>query len=104
MVLATHAWLGDSDGAVLTFPCPALANMSITDEVGLDEWVWVHADGTVTALDPEGSLEIECNLEPAACNTSCLVPRCGDGNLDVGEACDDGNEIDDETCAGDCTE
>ena len=30
-------------------------------------------------------------------------PICGDGILDVGEACDDGNDIDDDGCANDCT-
>jgi cysteine-rich repeat protein len=30
-------------------------------------------------------------------------PICGDGMVDVGEQCDDGNDIDDDECANDCT-
>jgi cysteine-rich repeat protein len=30
-------------------------------------------------------------------------PSCGDGNVDEGEQCDDGNDVDDDTCANDCT-
>jgi cysteine-rich repeat protein len=33
----------------------------------------------------------------------CVVARCGDGVLDIGEACDDGNEIDDDDCTNNCT-
>jgi len=29
-------------------------------------------------------------------------PRCGDGNVDAGEACDDGNEIDSDGCSSKC--
>ena len=32
----------------------------------------------------------------------CLVPACGDGNLDPGEACDDGNYRNDDYCSTAC--
>ena len=32
------------------------------------------------------------------------TPRCGDGNVDPGEQCDDGNDIDTDDCRNDCTE
>ncbi|MBN1770704.1 MAG: DUF4215 domain-containing protein [Deltaproteobacteria bacterium] len=39
---------------------------------------------------------------PNACRTDCARPRCGDGVVDIGEACDDGNSIDDDECRNDC--
>ena len=32
-----------------------------------------------------------------------FVPECGDGILDSGEECDDGNNVDGDGCASDCT-
>lgn len=32
----------------------------------------------------------------------CLPPRCGDSFVSPGEDCDDGNEVDGDTCPGDC--
>jgi cysteine-rich repeat protein len=40
------------------------------------------------------------DVVPDACRTTCLLPRCGDGVADTGEACDDGG--DDDPCDG-CT-
>ena len=34
--------------------------------------------------------------------TSELPPGCGNGQVDPGEACDDGNQVDDDTCRNDC--
>ena len=31
------------------------------------------------------------------------VPVCGDAELDTGEACDDGNDLDTDACLSDCT-
>ncbi|MBK6917292.1 MAG: hypothetical protein IPH07_07825 [Deltaproteobacteria bacterium] len=57
------------------------------------------ADGVI---DP--SLGEECddgNLNsnmPDACRVTCVLPTCGDGVKDVGEPCDDGNEMWGDTC------
>jgi MYXO-CTERM domain-containing protein len=40
---------------------------------------------------------------PDACRTDCQVAVCGDGVVDTGEACDDGNSDDDDDCLSDCT-
>lgn len=32
----------------------------------------------------------------------CLVPRCGDGQADPDETCDDGNQVSGDGCAADC--
>lgn len=39
---------------------------------------------------------------PDACRTDCTPPRCGDGVVDAGEACDDGNDVDDDGCSTVC--
>jgi cysteine-rich repeat protein len=32
------------------------------------------------------------------------IPRCGDGEIDYGEECDDGNNTDGDGCAKDCSD
>src|SRR5262245_33426165 len=32
----------------------------------------------------------------------CLLPSCGDGTVDLGEVCDDGNHLDGDGCRFDC--
>ncbi|HEY0137117.1 MAG TPA: fibrinogen-like YCDxxxxGGGW domain-containing protein, partial [Nannocystis sp.] len=39
--------------------------------------------------------------EPETSGTT-HVPACGDGTVDPGEACDDGNQADDDACLGNC--
>ncbi len=39
---------------------------------------------------------------PDACRTSCLLPRCGDGVADAGEACDDGTASPCDGCDAAC--
>src|SRR5690606_40277265 len=36
------------------------------------------------------------------CREDCQAPRCGDGRLDEGERCDDGNDDDHDGCRSDC--
>ncbi|MBL4635069.1 MAG: DUF4215 domain-containing protein [Kofleriaceae bacterium] len=42
------------------------------------------------------------DTEPNACRTSCLAPSCGDGVVDSGETCDDGNTEDGDRCSNSC--
>jgi hypothetical protein len=39
------------------------------------------------------------NTEPDACRLDCQVAACGDGVVDAGEECDDGNSVDSERLA-----
>jgi cysteine-rich repeat protein len=41
------------------------------------------------------------NRRPAG-STTDSGPPCGNGHLDVGEECDDGNDIDDDICGNTC--
>ena len=38
-----------------------------------------------------------------ACENDCTLPVCGNGIKDVGEECDDGNDVDGDGCESDCT-
>ncbi len=40
-------------------------------------------------------------LEPV-CTSECGVPQCGDGQVDLGEECDDGNSFDGDACTASC--
>jgi cysteine-rich repeat protein len=66
-------------------------------------------DGTNTCIedctndDAEG-LE-DCTRERRngrICRTSCVYAGCGDGIRDLKERCDDGNQIDNDSCSQDC--
>lgn len=62
----------------------------------------VCADLCVTRdEDPRfcGDCAVVCGAEEA-CLAGVCVPRCGDGRLDADEQCDDGNDRDDDGCAG----
>ncbi len=54
-------------------------------------------DPGTTGLDNDGNLLYD-GEDPA-----CPLPGCGDGDLDPGEACDDGNNLAGDGCRGDCT-
>ena len=63
----------------------------------------VCGDGT---LDPlcercdDGAANSD--VAPDACRTTCRPARCGDGTVDTGETCDDGNRDDCDGCSHDC--
>jgi len=42
------------------------------------------------------------NAPGASCRTDCTLARCGDGVVDPGEVCDDGNTLPGDGCAPDC--
>ena len=46
---------------------------------------------------PEGSV---CTSDGLGCRQT--TDLCGNGDMDVGEACDDGNQIDEDNCRADC--
>jgi cysteine-rich repeat protein len=42
------------------------------------------------------------DVRPNACRRNCQLPYCGDGIEDSGEACDDGNTADGDSCTSSC--
>lgn len=97
-----------------TLPPPADAQCTISscDQTGFASVCRYDsvADGTSCTLaagDPglcNGGTCTEC-METASQDPDCTIAECGDGTLNVtaGEACDDGNLIDDDGCDSDCT-
>ncbi len=91
----------------------------------LDNSVTTCADGTLCAPDqvcaPTGGCADQAQIDACVdvaegepCNLAgigaglcrdqlCVVAGCGDGIVDVGELCDDGNETPDDACTNDCT-
>jgi cysteine-rich repeat protein len=51
-------------------------------------------------LDLSQPIEILASDTVVGCRDDCTVPRCGDGILDPGEVCDDGNEEAGDGCYG----
>ena len=70
--------------------------------LGYQGLIDVYPDTRAEYKDYEDTLYLvpfpETNIDIA----SCVVPYCGDGNVDPGEECDDGNDIDDDDCSNDC--
>jgi cysteine-rich repeat protein len=62
----------------------------------------VRDDGARVPLVLTEPVTIQAFDESSRCRTTCVVPRCGDGILDGGEICDDGNNTGGDGCAMDC--
>ncbi len=75
------------------------------DESGSTEPVTASSEGTSSAT---GSNETSfgTTTTPATddSTTTVAAPRCGDGNTDADEDCDDANEVDGDGCNNDCLE
>ena len=67
----------------------------------------VCGDGFVRVDIPFGEPGWEgCDApdDPQRCDDACVPLRCGDGELDPEEGCDDGNDADDDACTNACAE
>ncbi|MCB9754134.1 MAG: DUF4215 domain-containing protein [Myxococcales bacterium] len=58
------------------------------------------SDGTTAGTTSGGGSESDGSTEPVATTTAA---SCGDGQLDPGEDCDDGDDVDGDGCEADCT-
>jgi len=95
----------NSDGGVVGgLPFPGNWKITVTPrfETGLSSWSWVRSDGQRVPLVMTEPVTIEAFDAPAGCRATCVVPRCGDGILDGGELCDDGNTRDGDGCSSTC--
>jgi cysteine-rich repeat protein len=91
-------------GAFSGLPLPGAWTIDVDPdfEQGIDTWAYVDADGSLVALEPSTPAHLTAFADPGACRTDCTIPRCGDGLLDGGELCDDGNTVDGDGCPADC--
>jgi cysteine-rich repeat protein len=91
-------------GAIGTFPFPGNYTVTIapTFTGGINNWAWINGDEAQTSLNLTQTVEITAFPTPSACRLDCTFPACGDGILDGGEVCDDGNTTGGDGCAANC--
>lgn len=91
-------------GAISGLPLPGSWSIDITSTflAGIDTLRFVDADGASIALDRDAPVTLTAQAAAAACRPDCTIPTCGDGIVDAGEACDDGNNVGGDGCAADC--
>ena len=109
-VVGAWSFDGNSDGGALSgFALPGSWSVDVvpTFTSGID--AWRYFDGVVPAPSTTEiplALTVTASLTalptPSKCRLDCTVPRCGDGILDGGEVCDDGNTTSGDGCAADC--
>jgi cysteine-rich repeat protein len=92
---ATGLWTftSNSDGGVLSglpFPGDWKITIEPTFMSGISTWTWIESDGSPVNLDLTQPLTIEARSSRSQCRPDCTAPQCGDGILDGGEICDDG--------------
>ena len=119
LTMSTNRWfehgLMTGDATDLLDECTGCGNGTIATDEGCDDSNWQYGDGCNSGcLVEEGSvcgtigltgsasceIDLGCNTTggpPGICQTTCL-----DGNLDAGEACDDGNMVDTDSCSNSC--
>jgi cysteine-rich repeat protein len=97
----------NSDGGVISnFPLPGTWIVTVAPSLFSGITAWEHVNGdpatTKTALQMAQPVILQAFDTPSPCRKSCTVPACGDGILDGGEVCDDGNTTGADGCAADC--
>ena len=93
-------------GAVsgLPFPGDWAVEVNMTFLAGITTWVFIHdAQGSTSIpLDSGQTAIVVARTDSGVCRLDCTVPRCGDGRLDAGETCDDGNTTGGDGCPAGC--
>src|SRR5262249_53776738 len=95
----------NTDGGVISgLPFPGSWSIDIVPDFnqGVTSWSYVEANETFTSLSTSQTLNLTAFDSPSACRTNCTIPACGDGIVDGGEVCDDGNTVGGDGCAADC--
>jgi cysteine-rich repeat protein len=94
--------LNTDGGALSGLPLPGTWTVTVDSQflVGIDTWRFLDPDEI--PLDLTETAVLIASDVPSACRTDCTVPRCGDGILDAGEVCDDGNTVGGDGCSADC--
>ncbi|NUO50328.1 MAG: DUF4215 domain-containing protein [Polyangiaceae bacterium] len=99
----------NTDGGVIgsiQFPGNWKITVESKFERGIDRWQ-VLGDvhdfaGDPIALEEDSPADLIAFDSPSQCRRDCTQPFCGDGRLDGGEVCDDGNKVSNDGCRGDC--
>ncbi|RLB57437.1 MAG: hypothetical protein DRJ42_00420 [Deltaproteobacteria bacterium] len=96
----------NTDGAIVSdVPVPGNYTVTLdpTFRFGMTNFRWVNEGSIFTSLDMSTQVQITFANTPSMCRTDCTVPSCGDGILDGGEVCDDGNNVSGDRCSADCS-
>jgi cysteine-rich repeat protein len=105
---ATGNWSfnNNTDGGMLSgFPFPGDWSVDVDSAFasGISTWQWVDPS-VVSSLTPGATVTITASTTlKSTCRLDCTMPKCGDGILDAGETCDDGNNVDGDGCSADCS-
>ena len=102
-----------TQGATVGTSVTDAAGSYVVGALGLGNWLVTVDPSSLNPGATSSSVNVELTLEnpfvrrqnllvdDPACRE--VVPFCGDGTLDPGEACDDGNNIDGDGCSATCT-
>jgi cysteine-rich repeat protein len=92
-------------GAITNFPFPGSWVVTLTSQFsgGINQWHFIDGGTSQATLQLNTLLILRAFATPSACRTDCTVPLCGDGILDGGEVCDDGNNVGGDGCAANCS-
>lgn len=104
-IIGSFTFQNNTDGGVLSgFPLPGSWEVTVDASFGPVIGAWEFGDaGAFTGLSLSDPLILRAYPSPSACRLDCTVPVCGDGVLDGGEVCDDGNNVGGDGCAADCS-
>ena len=89
-----------------TQDCPCYGNNTCNDGLACDAGTCVVAAMPVCGDGMLAGME-ECdagadNGDTKTCKSDCTLQKCGDGAIGPGEACDDGNQVDNDACSNKC--
>jgi cysteine-rich repeat protein len=106
-IAATGDWSfqNNADGGVLSgLPIPGVwsINLDPTFSAAITSWAYVDGDDSLQGLALDEPVTLKAFNTPSACRLDCSIPACGDGILDGGEVCDDGNTLGGDGCSADC--
>jgi len=104
-VAGNWTFVNNTDGGVITnfsFPGTWTVTINPTFDAGIWVWDFVDFDSSFLPLQQAQQLILRAYGTPSPCRTDCTVPKCGDGIMDGGEVCDDGNNQGGDGCAADC--
>jgi cysteine-rich repeat protein len=91
-------------GAVSGFPYPGAFVIEVASSFvsGIETWQYVDGDGSPITLIKDEPAKLVALETSVPCRLNCTIPRCGDGILDGGEVCDDGNTTAGDACSVNC--
>ncbi len=103
-VVGNWKFQNNTDGGVigpLTFPGDWVIQVDSNFIEGIDRHEFIDAQTTLD-LELTPTVSLVARSQGSGCRPDCLLPRCGDGFVDAGEVCDDGDPASG-VCNADCS-